>query len=189
MTLFSRNGYDGVSMRDIASAVGIKAASIYNYFAGKEELLDEIVLEMDRRYQQAGKNIPATAEEAAIFFSQITTASLVYMASELFLYFLQDEYASRFRRLVTMEQFRNPRVLQVFLSHFIHDPLHFQAGLFQVLIQQGKFKPADSEIAALQFYAPIFLLLNQYDSTNDPSIALDALRRHVEQFAMLYSIQ
>ena len=38
LNLFSQKGYDGVSMRDIAAAVGIKGASIYNHFKGKEEI-------------------------------------------------------------------------------------------------------------------------------------------------------
>jgi len=37
-SLFSEEGYNGVSMRDIAKAVGIKAASLYNHFDDKEDL-------------------------------------------------------------------------------------------------------------------------------------------------------
>lgn len=33
--LFSQKGYDGVSMRENAAAVGIKGASLYNHFSGK----------------------------------------------------------------------------------------------------------------------------------------------------------
>lgn len=36
--LFAERGFSGVSMRDIADAAGIKAASLYNHFADKEEL-------------------------------------------------------------------------------------------------------------------------------------------------------
>ena len=42
LTLFSEKGFEGVSMRDIAAAVGIKAASIYNHFKNKEEILSLI---------------------------------------------------------------------------------------------------------------------------------------------------
>lgn len=38
--LFSSCGYENVSMREIASEVGIKAASIYNHFVSKQEILD-----------------------------------------------------------------------------------------------------------------------------------------------------
>lgn len=38
--LFSTCGYENVSMREIASEVGIKAASIYNHYVSKQEILD-----------------------------------------------------------------------------------------------------------------------------------------------------
>jgi AcrR family transcriptional regulator len=40
--LFYEKGYHGTSMREIAAAVGIKAASVYNHFASKEDILFEI---------------------------------------------------------------------------------------------------------------------------------------------------
>ncbi len=36
--LFARKGFDGVSMRDIARAVGIKAPALYNHFDDKQKL-------------------------------------------------------------------------------------------------------------------------------------------------------
>ena len=40
LRLFAVNGYENVSVRQIADAVGIKAGSIYNHFSTKEEMLD-----------------------------------------------------------------------------------------------------------------------------------------------------
>lgn len=42
-TLFARHGYEGVSMRDIAGAVGIRQSAIYNHFSGKQDLLVELM--------------------------------------------------------------------------------------------------------------------------------------------------
>lgn len=38
VSLFSKKGYSGVSMRDIAKAVGISPAALYNHFENKEAL-------------------------------------------------------------------------------------------------------------------------------------------------------
>jgi AcrR family transcriptional regulator len=46
LDLFSERGYEGVSMRDIAAKVGIKASSLYNHFSSKADLFDSIVQEM-----------------------------------------------------------------------------------------------------------------------------------------------
>ncbi|MAT89905.1 MAG: TetR family transcriptional regulator [Flavobacteriaceae bacterium] len=44
--LFKEKGYTAVSMRDIAQAMGIKAASLYNHISGKQELLSTLVLRL-----------------------------------------------------------------------------------------------------------------------------------------------
>ena len=43
LILFSESGYELTSMRKLADAVGIKAASLYNHFNSKREILAELV--------------------------------------------------------------------------------------------------------------------------------------------------
>jgi AcrR family transcriptional regulator len=43
-SLFAARGIDGVSMREIAQAAGVREAAIYRHFAGKDELAREIFL-------------------------------------------------------------------------------------------------------------------------------------------------
>lgn len=52
---------------------------------------------------------------------------------------------------------------------------------------QGLMRQADASIMALQFFAPIFLLLNQYDGIPEKGAeALEILGRHIEQFDQIY---
>ena len=48
-TLFWQKGYHSTSMRDIAEACHCKAANIYNYFAGKEDILFEVIRDITER--------------------------------------------------------------------------------------------------------------------------------------------
>ena len=41
--LFVREGYDAATMRGLADAVGIKAASLYNHFGSKEDILWDLI--------------------------------------------------------------------------------------------------------------------------------------------------
>lgn len=48
--LFAQNGYDGVSMRDVAAAVGLTQAALYYHFADKDQLyLDAVAYEFRER--------------------------------------------------------------------------------------------------------------------------------------------
>lgn len=44
--LFRKRGYKATSMRDIAEVIGIKAASIYNHIKSKQELLNDLLMEI-----------------------------------------------------------------------------------------------------------------------------------------------
>ena len=48
--LFKEKGYNAVSMRDIAQAMGIKAASLYNHIQGKQEILSTLILEVAKEF-------------------------------------------------------------------------------------------------------------------------------------------
>ena len=42
--LFKEKGYSAVTMRDLATAMGIKAASLYNHINSKQDILKEIII-------------------------------------------------------------------------------------------------------------------------------------------------
>lgn len=188
LRLFSERGYEGVSMRDLASEVGIRAASIYNHFSGKEDIFNCLLAEMENRYVKIieALNIPdGDPREAAMNYIGITEERLQEIAVGIFLYFAKDEFAAPFRRMITAEQYRDSAAGDAFRNMFIDTVLEFQTGLFQALVEQGEFIDADPGTIALHFYSPIFLLLVSYDESREGEI-LQTLKKHVSQFSRLY---
>ena len=62
LTLFAENGYDGTSVEQIASIVGIKAPSLYKHYKGKEDILNALIDSAEARYEEmfgSEKNIGA----------------------------------------------------------------------------------------------------------------------------------
>ena len=48
--LFKEKGYSAVTMRDLASAMGMKAASLYNHIKSKQEILKEIIISLAEEF-------------------------------------------------------------------------------------------------------------------------------------------
>ncbi len=48
--LFKEKGYSAVTMRDLAKAMGIKAASLYNHIQSKQEILSTIIIDLAEEF-------------------------------------------------------------------------------------------------------------------------------------------
>ena len=57
LDLFSKKGYDSVSIRTIASEVGIKESSIYNHYSSKKEILMSILKYFEEYFQNTFEKI------------------------------------------------------------------------------------------------------------------------------------
>lgn len=55
--LFKQKGYSAVTMRDLAAAVGVKAASLYNHISSKEEILNEVILTIAQQFTEGIEEI------------------------------------------------------------------------------------------------------------------------------------
>ncbi len=190
LTLFSEKGFEGVSMRDIASAVGIKAASLYNHFRSKRDIFNSIIDEMSKRYDEMAVKIQlpmGDVNAVAGKYMKTTEPALVAIAKNIFLYFLKDDFASKYRRMLSIEQFRSTYASDVFHNFFINGIIGYQTMLFDNMIKQGAFIRCNPHIMALHFYSPLFMLLSKYDCRADgEEEALNILEDHIKQFSDIY---
>lgn len=189
LTLFSQRGYEGVSMRDIAASVGIKGASIYNHFHSKEKLFDAIISEMTNRYEKAAREMKMPDQDlnsSVAFYSNIHVEQLYELASNLFLFFIKDDFADKFRKILIMEQYRNKQANETLRKYFYEMPIQFQTQLFEGLIKNKVLVDNKASIMSLQFYAPIYFLLQSYDERMELSEVLFVLKDHVYQFIKMY---
>ena len=129
LKLFASKGYDGVSMREIAAAVGIKGASIYNHFKGKEDIFLGIFEEMTNRYDDMATMLQmpeGQEEEVAEYYIKADENKLLEVADGLFQFFTQDEFAVLFRKLLVSEQYKSDLASQYFEHNcFVHGTKQF----------------------------------------------------------------
>jgi AcrR family transcriptional regulator len=63
--LFAERGYHGVSIDDIGSAVGMSGPGIYRHFAGKEDVLAQMLLRISHELLEEGSRRVVAAASAA----------------------------------------------------------------------------------------------------------------------------
>jgi len=193
LTLFAEKGYGNVYVGQIAEAVGIKAPSLYKHYKSKQDIFNAILDEMKCRYdKQAGAlnmNGSDVNVDAAIF-GNVSENELVQMGVGLFLYFLHDDYVCRFRKMLTIEQFHNSELAQIYTKQYVDEPLSYQTVLLSILITGGILEGDDANVMALQFYAPLYMLLTLCDRQPEREAeALKLLERHIRQFNKVYQIK
>ena len=190
LTLFSQKGYANVYVAQIAEAVGIKAPSLYKHYKSKQDIFNAILDEMKSSYdrQAALLNIDGSDAGAdATVFSEVSEDELVKMGLGLFMYFLHDEYAQKFRKMLTVEQFSNPELAELFTKQYAEYPLSYQSAMFATLSSKGILKDCDPKVTALQFYAPMYMLLTMCDREPEREAELTALlEQHIRQFSIIY---
>lgn len=193
LDLFSVNGFDGVSVKQIADAVGIKDSSLYKHFRSKQEIFDTLMVQMNERFNEtvSYNRLPqGDLQKIAEEYGRGDLQWLKRACETIFLFFLQDEKASKFRKLLLIEQYKNGDAARTFRSWFMDDAIRFQTELFAEMIRQGHFRQGPAHIIAMQFYAPFYLLWSQYDTMPDKvDEALGLLIEHIEQFAGIYQIR
>lgn len=191
LILFSEKGYSDVYVNDIAKAVGIKAPSLYKHFKNKQEIFHAILEELREDYTKQAANIGIHGNNAnmdAGIYADITEEAFIEMGKKLFLYFLHDDRMRLFRKLLTIEQFRDSELADLYSKQYYNDPLSYQGELFKIFISTGKFKRADPLVLALQFYAPIYTLLTVCDRQPErEQEALYMIEAHIRQFNINYS--
>lgn len=191
LTLFSEHGYTNVFVAQIAEAVGIKAPSLYKHYKSKRDIFNAILDEMKASYDRQAAALAIDGNNAsadAMVFAAVSEDGLVQMGMSLFQYFLHDDYTRKFRKMLTLEQFHNPELAQLFSRQYIDDSLRYQSAMFELLCKTGALKGNDPQIMALQFHAPIYTLLTMCDREPHREQELTGLlERHIRQFSRLYS--
>ncbi len=186
LELFALRGYDAVSVGEIAAAVGIKAPSLYNHFPSKQAIFDALVESTAAQYEADTDRVNIHVQDARQdipVFTEITPEGLFEKVRQIFDYSLHNESISRFRCMMTLEQFRSPELAALYSRRYVERLLQYHAGIFRALIASGEICDRDPEALALLYVAPVLTLIGICDRQPErEGECLDKLRAHVELF-------
>lgn len=179
LELFAQRGYLGTSMSDIAQRLGITKAALYKHYASKQDILDRIVEQMARMdYARAeAYGMPETDGFAEAYMHTPMEKIRAYSAAQ-FDHWTKEPFSANFRRMLTLEQYRDPKLAQLHHDCLADGPLKYMAAIFRRL--------TDSDGAAMQlalsFYGPIYLLYSVYDGAENKEAVSSLLNGHIDRF-------
>lgn len=165
LDLFSKKGYDSVSLREIAEEVGIKKSSIYSHYSSKEAILMDIFNQFTNSFQIDSEEIQLSEDNPLL-----ENPELFYHAgSEAIRNMLFQEQNLKIWKLILIQMHHNERIRSFFLNDILVKPLEFWEGLFTILREKGIIrKDSNPQLLAKQYYSfPIYLLLEMCASYDD----------------------
>lgn len=176
LKLFSDNGYDAVSTRMIARAVGASDAVIYKHFKNKQEILNTIIDVCKNHYMEKCSSIK---------LETLCWKDIKKICMDMFKFQTTDEWIVMFRKLLIVEEYKNPLMKKMYREIFIDASIHSMTKIFTELINQGYIKKGTPEVYAMELYAPFFM----YHTIAGDSVNLDSsglqdseqLLKHLEE--------
>ena len=185
LRLFARDGYEAASVSDIAGELGMTKGALYKHYRNKRDIFDSIV---ERMYQidaeRAKKyNVPEeTFEMSPAAYRNTDMDEVRAFIESQFRFLTEDEFACNFRKMLTLEQYKNPEINELYQKCFVSGPVSYMEDLFREMMEQGVWRTSDPKQLAIEFYAPFYLLISISDAAPDKSEAAKLLAEHVDRF-------
>lgn len=140
--LFSKNGFYGVSIRDISRKVGIKESSFYKHYGSKDELLDMIFEYFNAEFAKV--QTPIKDDE---ILKTIDPVVFLKRAFQLFRDHVDTPLMDKIYRIVVMEQFRDSRAKDILLNLY-EKPLPVMEHYFHLMLSQKEGRPYSPRVLA-----------------------------------------
>ena len=174
LDLFSRNGYGDTSMSDIASCLEITKAALYKHFASKEEILSCLIREMEEEdLKRAEEHCVSTTPDGRRDGGVEKNAFLRYALSQ-FSYWTENKKGYRYRRLLSLERFKNPLLGEKWNQNFLTGPLDYtKASLEKMGFDNG-------EERAFRLWGAMFLSYSLCDFGRDGEIVGKMLEKELK---------
>lgn len=185
LRLFARDGYEAASVSDIAGELGITKGALYRHYKNKKDIFDSIVERMYQIDAERAKKFEVPEEtfdrSPEPYRSTDMDKVRAFMEAQ-FDFLTEDEFACNFRKMLILEQYRNPKIAELYQKCLVSGPVSYIEDLFREMAERGIWDKSDPKQLALEFYAPFYLLLSISDTAPDKKESANLLKKHIERF-------
>ncbi len=171
LKLFAKRGFEAVSTSMIAGELGITKGALYRHYKSKQEIFDSIIEKMfEQDEKQAEKtNVPVREyEEDAGSYEHTALEDLCEFVNSQYIYWTENEFALYFRRMITLEQYRNEKMKMLYRDMLSLGPVKYSGDLLREMIKNGRINTDTTEFEArdlaILLYAPLQLSIQLYDA-------------------------
>lgn len=144
--LFAQKGFDATSMREIAEAVGIKKASMYSHFNGKDEILEKIIgYPLERAFTVGEQGV-----ENEDLIVNLGAEGFLDLGGEVFTRWLEDPSMEKILRIIYIELYHNQQVKDFYFQ--LWEAAHaFWESNFKIMMKHQLIKSSDSQVLTTEF--------------------------------------
>lgn len=176
LRLFAQKGYEATSIFDIAHELQITKGAIYKHFKNKQDILDAIISKMEENDQRFAEQfimpIHVLSLEEKEAYQKVTIKQVIDFSLAMFTYWMEDEFASLFRKMLTIEQYHDEKMNLLYQNYLGDGPYQYILDIFKTM------ELKDYEEKALLFYGPMFSLYSLSDI--DLELAKERLQKHFQ---------
>ena len=162
--LFARDGYEAVSVSQIAGELDMTKGALYRHYKSKRDIFDSIVKRMEQQDGEQASEYGMPEEEKEKMpeqYENVSVDDLVEYSKSMFEYWTEDDFASSFRKMLTLEQFKNEEMQKLYQQYLVSGPAEYVKDLFK------NMEIKNPEENAVQFYANMFFYYSVYDGATD----------------------
>lgn len=180
LDLFSKKGYDSVSVRTIASEVGIKESSIYNHYSSKKNILMSIL----NYFEEYFKGNPLDDENIRKLLEE-NPEEFYHQGSEMFKQQIFEEKILKIMKLIFVQMYQIDEVKEFFLRKILGGSTDFWSDVFEILIQKNVIGSDcnPNKLAEMYFGFSMFKLWEIFLKYDDfPKAEIEIMFDEVEEY-------
>ncbi len=190
LRLFAQHGYSSVSTSDIAGELGLSKGALYKHYKNKRDIFDHLVKKMIQIDEERSKQffVPEkTFQDSPESYSKISWENFRHFALAQFDFWTKDPFASLFRKMLVLEQFKDAEMGNFLHACLTSGPVNYVKDIFKTMISNGILKKSDPELLAIEFYSPLYLLVHFPEDERAQQKRRRQLEKWIQQFHTFHS--
>lgn len=183
INLFSKKGFSGVSIREIARSVGIKESSLYNHFKNKDDILAQIF----DYYQKEMKKTSLSEEYLEQKISNMTAEEFWEKGLTNFQQSTLKPEMQKISKIVLLEMFNDQRARDIAIEEFFTRQQKVTETIFILMRKKGLIKKfLDAKILAQEYSYGMLGMQFEYNILNNWNLdTADVVKKMLNHIAFI----